>query len=68
MVGAREPPLGQGRDAVDPGERLAGVVPAGAGGPLAAPFVGVAEPLVRPAEYLSRQLCAAVVGASLLQR
>jgi hypothetical protein len=44
LVSAQQPPLGQRRDAVHGGQQLAGVVPAGAGGPLAAPFVHVAEP------------------------
>ena len=37
LVGAQQPALGQGGDPVDPGKQLAGVLPAGAGGPLAAP-------------------------------
>ena len=48
LVGAQQPPLGQGRDAVDPGQQLAGVVSAGTGGALAAPVVGVAEPFDAP--------------------
>ena len=44
LVSAQQPPLGQRRDAVHGGQQLAGVVPAGAGGPLAAPLVHVAEP------------------------
>src|SRR5450755_2701785 len=44
LVGAQQPALGQGGDPVDPGQQLAGVLPAGAGGPLAAPDMGVTEP------------------------
>ena len=36
LVGAQQPALGQGGDPVDPGQQLAGVLAAGAGGPLAA--------------------------------
>ena len=40
LMGAQQPALGQGGDPVDPGQQLAGVLPAGAGGPLAAPDMG----------------------------
>src|ERR1019366_2760702 len=45
LVGAQQPALGQGGHAVHSGQQLAGVVPAGASRPLAAPVVGVAEPV-----------------------
>src|SRR6266576_3488450 len=44
LVGAQKPPLGQRGDPVHGGQQLARVVAAGAGSPLAAPLVGVAEP------------------------
>src|SRR2546430_1809724 len=44
LVGAQQPALGQGGDPVDPGQQLARVLPAGAGGPLAPPDMGIAEP------------------------
>ena len=43
LVGAQQPALGQGGDPVDPGQQLAGVLAAGAGGPLAAPDMGITE-------------------------
>ena len=45
LVGAQQPALGQRGDAVHAGQQLAGVLTAGPGGSLAAPVVGVAEPL-----------------------
>jgi hypothetical protein len=44
LMGAQQPPLGQRGDPVHGGQQLARVVAAGAGSPLAAPLVGVAEP------------------------
>jgi len=43
LVGAQQPPLRQGGHAVHRRQQLARVLPAGAGGPLAAPVVAVAE-------------------------
>jgi hypothetical protein len=43
LMGAEQPPLGQGSNPVHAGQQPAGVLPAGAGGPLAASFVEVAE-------------------------
>lgn len=43
LMGSQQPSLRQGGNAVDAGQQLAGVVPAGASGPLAARLVGVAE-------------------------
>jgi hypothetical protein len=44
LVGAKNSPLRQAGHAVHGGQQLARVVAASAGGPLAAPLVGVAEP------------------------
>src|SRR5580700_7128334 len=44
LMGAQQPALGQGSDPVDPRQQLAGVLPAGAGGPLAAPDMDITEP------------------------
>src|SRR5215471_18556084 len=44
LVGAQQPPLGQRGDPVHRGEQLAWILSQGAGGPLAAPLVDVAEP------------------------
>jgi hypothetical protein len=43
LVGAEQPPLCQRRDAMNPGQQLAGVLAAGTGRALAAPLVRVAE-------------------------
>jgi hypothetical protein len=43
LMGAQQPSLGQRGDAMDCGEQLARVLPAGACGPLAARLVDVAE-------------------------
>jgi hypothetical protein len=43
LMGAQQPALGQGRDPVHPGQQLAGVLAAGAGGPLAAPDMGITQ-------------------------
>src|SRR4051794_8250211 len=43
LVGAQQPSLGQRGDAMNCGQQLAGVLPAGASGPLAARLMGVAE-------------------------
>ncbi len=45
LMGAQRPPPGQRGDPVHFGQQLAGTLTAGTGGPLAAPVVGVAEPL-----------------------
>jgi len=42
LMRAQQPPLDQRRHTVDPGEQLTGILAAGASGPLAARFVGVA--------------------------
>jgi hypothetical protein len=44
LMGAQQPALGQRGDPVHPGQQLARVVAAGAGGPLAAPDMGITEP------------------------
>src|SRR6266566_9966403 len=44
LVGAQQPAFGQGGDPVDPGQQLARIFTAGAGGPLAAPDMGITEP------------------------
>jgi len=51
LMGAQQPPLDQRGDPVYRGEQRAGVLSAGAGGPLAAPVVDVAE-RVQPAVAL----------------
>ena len=43
LMGAKQPPLRQRSDSVHAGQQPAGVLAAGAGGSLAAPFVEVAE-------------------------
>src|SRR5664280_2853207 len=45
LVGAQQPALGQGGDAVHSGQQLTGVLAAGAGSALATPVTGVAQPL-----------------------
>src|SRR3974377_1887853 len=44
LVGAQQPPFGQRGDPVHRGQQLARVIAAGAGRPLAAPLVDIAEP------------------------
>jgi hypothetical protein len=51
LVRAQQPLLGQRGDAVDGGQQLAGILAAGAGGPLAGPLVVVAE-VIQPAVAL----------------
>jgi hypothetical protein len=51
LVGAQQPPFDQRGDPVHRGQQLAGIVPAGAGGALAAPVVEVAQ-LLQPAVAL----------------
>ena len=53
LVGAQQPPLGQRGDPVNGGQQLAGILAAGAGGALAALFMGVAE-AVQPVIALPR--------------
>ena len=43
LVGIEQPPFDQGGDPVHCGQQLAGILPAGLGGALAAPVVDVAE-------------------------
>ena len=45
FTGAQQPPFGQPGDPVDGGQQLTGILAAGPGCPLAAPFVGIAEAL-----------------------
>jgi hypothetical protein len=44
LAGAQQPALGQEGDPVHPGQQLARILPAGAGGPLATPDMGITEP------------------------
>ena len=72
LVGAQQPALGQGGDPVDPGQQLAGVLPAGAGGPLAAPDMGITEPgdpvVAHPAVGDHRRARLDVAGEEGVQR
>ena len=71
LMGAKQPPLGQRSDPVHAGQQPAGILTAGAGGPLAASFVAVAElvdaDITLPAPLLRGSAPAAEVESSCLR-